>query len=375
MRDLKALLDSQEVDRDDNTIQRALELNGELAKLKEETKKLKKEIRFRKDKERLYLEELEQREEQLQASEAESKRLKEETRRMKVSLDSVFKDLEASKELVLKLRKERWEIQFGQEGNLSDRDLKEESQGELLSSAVEKPAQSHALFSSSMGGANSTQHQKIRNLENENLKLKSELVRLQSQCREERYLNRRVIFEEVAGENATCATASLDGSCSLNSASDDGHSGRTNLAQSNSLRRIKEYKERKASLPTHIIPPAASTVRQPRRIGSLRSNFYLGSRMIDSNVDDQPSALHGAPKGAQLIQSLWPGGAKGDRSPLSRATTSSMIPRPPRGVQSLQPSSLERQQMNLHEVGQDEPSRGILLGRSQEGTKRMGWWQ
>jgi hypothetical protein len=375
MRDLKALLESQEVDLDHNTVNRALELNGELAKLKEENEKLKKENRLRKDKEELLLEEVEQREEILAATEAEIKRLKEETHRQKVSLDSMFNDLEESKKLVTKLRKDLFDRQFGSESNVNRPDTPEEGQAQFLTSVVGKPAQSNSFFSS-IGGANSAQQRKIYNLEKENVKLKSELVRLLAQYREESYLHRKAI-EELAEENATVATASLDGSLSLCEDSDDSnsseHNRRPNLARSNSLRRIKEYKERKSSLPTHMISPGASMVRQPRRIGSLHSNLSRGSSMVDSDDDDRPSALRGAPPRPQRVQSLWPG-ATHDQGTSSRTANSPAIPRPPRRIQSHQPSPPDRAQINLHQVEQDEPSRGSLFGRSQS-IRRMGWWQ
>jgi chromosome segregation ATPase len=174
MRDLKALLESQEVDLDHNTVNRALELNGELAKLKEENEKLKKENRRRKDKEELLLEEVEQREEILAATEAEIKRLKEETHRQKVSLDSLFSDLEESQKLVRKLRKDIFDRKLSPSQSSIDPNPRKKEEGKaqfLTPTGSGKPVQSNSFFSG-LGGA-SAQQRKIYNLEKENVKLKS----------------------------------------------------------------------------------------------------------------------------------------------------------------------------------------------------------
>lgn len=298
------------MDLDHNTVNRALELNGELAKLKEENEKLKKENRFRKDKEELLLEEVRDREEIVAATEAVVKRWKEEAHRQKVSLDSLFSDLEESQRLVRKLRKDVFEKKFGSEAKLNRPEPKEEGQAQFLTptGSSGKPVQSNGFFSG-LGGANSAQQWKIYNLEKDNVKLKSEVVRLQAQYREELYLNRRA-DKELPEDSETASTESPDASLSLNEDSDDSssnnypeeeHNRRSGHAKSNSLRRIKEYKGRKASLPTAIISP----VRQPQRTGSLQS--------------------------------------------------------------SREPSFAERAQVN------NKPSKGSLFGRPQS-TRRIGWW-
>lgn len=370
MRDMKELSLSQEADVDHDTVNRALGLNEELAKLKEEIEKLNKENRLRKDKEALLLEELEQREELLAASAAEVKRLKEETHRQSVSLDSVFSDLEESKRLVTKLRKERCDKQPGADSEVNDPDVEEESQAQFLTSAG-KSAQSPGSFFSSIGGTNSAQQRKMFNLERENLKLKSELVRLQAHYREESYLNRRAI-EDLKEETLTTGTESID-SLSQNEDSDDsnsigeGQNPRPNLARSSSLRRIKEYKDRKASLPpTPTNPAGTKPVRQLQRIGSLRSNLMRPILADSSDDDDGP----GLPPRAQ---SLRPD-ATGDRSTPLRIETTPTTTRAPRRIQSLQPSSREGKQVNLHEIGEEAPSRVSLFARSQS-IRSMGWWQ
>jgi predicted nucleic acid-binding Zn-ribbon protein len=179
MRNLEELLASQVIDED--KLGETVELKSTIEHLTAENERLKRLCEKWQGRERETAEELEERDEALAAAEEENERLKKSLSDAEVSLDALFVDLEAAQRKLRHL-----------EGQKKDPGTPVESQAKLLASSVEKQVEKQALsspvgFLSTFGGQSGAMQRKISSLEKENNSLKSELVCLRTQLREQEY--------------------------------------------------------------------------------------------------------------------------------------------------------------------------------------------
>lgn len=348
---------------DNNTINRALELNETVSKLREENASLKRENRRQMEREQEILEEMETQEEALVASEAETQRLKEELKQLKVSLDCVFNDLEESKKVIAKQKQElAAKISETQPPNRINTPPKEESQANFLTSAVEKTSQGNSGFFSGFGVANTALERKIYSLEMENTKLKSDLVRLQARYREEAYLNRKSM--EALQESFTAVVISPENSqifhelngndSSTDDDDDDDHDGPEGLQ---TLSRVKKSFNKRGLDPenrNHDVSSSVSSVQQSRPIETHRPTADGAQVGLSSPLPSSP----------RRISSFWPDNKASND--ISAPTV--------RRIQSYQPPTQQAQTNPEEDNQKDSPGGNMLLfGRSQS-IRKIGWW-
>ena len=335
MRDLGKL---QEQLASTSTITHALELNGQISKLKQENKNFE-EINQRLNANSNDL--TAQNESQLECIEALEKKLEDlkrltggrekrciaEINRQKVSMDSLFEDLTLSRKQVGRLQSQlqsrRSSHNQCQQGNSSKESAYEKlpikplshrshsianhefgRQEHLLQTACDKRQEAHGGFFSSRG----LSEKRVRELERENAKLKSSLVRLQAQYKEETYTSQKTIeglliqcqlkngFKPSLNPNARTMSEDDDQpsipsrSGGIPKSSRPGPPPRPSLPpKSGSLRRIRDYKLRKqekeetmlddtscrtsptcdSSISSFCSDQDSSIVLPPRRIASL----------------------------------------------------------------------------------------------------------
>lgn len=354
MRNLDDLLASQVVD--DKKLNKTVELNATISKLKEENDRLKRENERWLDREEEMAEELEERDEALDASEKENEALKDELHHTKVSLDALFKDLEEAKKTIVKLQSE-------QEKTESPGD----SQGKLLALSVTKQSQSkNGSFFSGMGGQGSSAQRKIQDLEKENKELKSELVCLRTQLREEAYQNRKC--KEDPSENSITQATECEGS----SLSSDEEPEALSPSPRRSVSLMVSPSPGKSS---GSIPGLQSGGVPMRRSKAVTSSKVPDLRRIESTPPPhQPQRIGSLrkvplPREAEApvrrAQSIWPvsrGESQGSGSQRG----------PPRRIQSLQPGS-SVVIPNTDSEDQDD-QRPPLFTRTPS-IRKLGWWQ
>jgi hypothetical protein len=189
MRNLEELLASQVID--EQKLRKTVDLKTTIDSLRAENERLKRECERAQDREEELGAELQERDEALDALEKENASVKTELQNALVSLDALFNDLKAAKMKIATL-----EVQ----------ETPSESQAKILASAVEK------LSLTSPGGRlfGNSSERKIQALETQNNKLKSELVCLRTQLREEAYKNRKLLEDSEHRTTATdCDTCSF----------------------------------------------------------------------------------------------------------------------------------------------------------------------
>jgi len=417
MRNLDNLLESSQ---DATDVNRRLDVYEQIAKLEHEKEQQRiSNLRLQATQEGLIIQMERQR--KIQADfEAREARLKHQIETQKSSMSSLFADLEIAK------RRVEWlEAKLGNvdpAGDSASLPLAANRRGGsqadlLLASSISKNGSffsSPPQHSSSRTDVSADQ-QRIRELEGENARLKSEFVRLQAEYKEERYLSRKTI-EELMQENMTATTApestvsSNSSSLSGSSLAEDSDSSnedplrcgadcshqRPSLDRARSLRRVKEFDEHLKSfsgMPGRSTSSVGSPMVRPlSRKTSLPARHHRTSsrNMVDVDDDgDRPYNMRplGRVAAPRRTRSLWPG--NGDTTPDDKLappqpTEEEPVVRMPRRVQSLHiPAPYQRQQqqqhqeeVNLHDVSNnttEASSRSGLISRGLS-LRRKNWW-
>ena len=361
MRNLEELLASQVIDEE--KLGETVGLKATIEHLTAENERLKRLCEKWQGRERETAEELEERDEALAAAEAENDRLKKSLSDAAVSLDALFVDLEAAQHKIRKL-----------EGQKKDTGTPVESQARLLASSVEKQVEKQALsspvgFLSTFGGQSGAMQRKISTLEKENNNLKSELVCLRTQLREQEYEIRKQKGDfEVSG-----AHISESEQMSLSSVEDVGRDATirpttpTATTLSSQLGTINGLQS--GGVPMRRPRPTAKennkaaageSLSSPRRIASLPvGQFQSPQRGGGGAVDGAPPI-----RGFQRIGSL----RKVEVSPRADPNGSDLVTSP-----TLRRSnSLTVVAANISQ--QDDDPRRSMFTKSPS-ARMMGWWQ
>lgn len=285
-------------------------------------------------------------------SEDREKRLRQEIKSQKVSLDSLFEDLTASKETVRKLRREK------SQGRFIDIDLKEatlspekDNNAESTSdqSTTTSKTDCSTLSDISNDQANFLQsalekqkskdpvaEKKINALEQENMKLKSDLVKLKTRYNEETYTNQKTI-RELRQQNEDMRVK-MRAPTGRNIGGVDSGEGRPGVPtrpgmppRSESLRRIRDYRSRKSSLEIPAEEKKEEEYPSPRRIQSLQPAFKLKEVQEEKHEDSLPPVRR-----SSSLRSWGFGGIQEEKKDDEGVSSASTIPR---RTKSLQPGS------------------------------------
>jgi hypothetical protein len=371
MRDLDSLLESSQ---DANDVNRRLDFYEKIAKLEHEKEQQRvSNLRLQAIQEGLIIQCEKQSKIQADFEACEAK-LKHQIETQKSSMSSLFVDLEKAR-----TRVEWLEAKFGNVDPTGDDPAalaleakKRGNQGDLLRAS----SKNGRFFSSPKD--DSTEQQRIRELEDANARLKSEFVRLRAEYKEERYLSRKTI-EELMEENMAALTAqesSASNSSSYSTSSTDdivcsnedsslrggfgaeGGSQRATLSRAKSLRRIKEFDERKTSISGGMPGSTSSSIPTMKPLPlktSLPGARRTPSKIMVDTDDD------------------------GDRSCNTRSLGRVAAPRKTRSLFVPAPHSHHKkeQEVNLHDIAinnaEESFSRAGLLSRGLS-LRGKNWW-
>lgn len=340
-------------------------MNATITKLREENAKLRRENQRHKEREEELLEEIESHAEALVAAESETMRLKEAMKRQQVSLDCMYSDLEESRKTVERLRHQRAGQKLGAKSTVIGINIPSKreqeglpSQAAHLTPIVEKSAQaSKGGFFSGFGGAKNTLEQTIIKLEKENLKLRSDLVRLQSHYREEIYLTRKKQEIDILNENATTATVSPESSTTTinHDDSDEWSSGDDEHTEgSNHVLASKSGCGNKN-------PKTQNRVEQGNAVQNHEQMIYC--------VQEGPSSQESVPS-LQATHHTHTGWSDEVQCSNDKTTTSTRNTH----IVTVQPQVSTKISQPIVEHHLQTQSTKSMFGLLSQGNSRMGWW-